>query len=172
MDERIARLIARQEIEDCLFRYMRGQDRLDAALQCSAFHSDATVDYGFYQGAGLDFVAFAQTLLAKYGSTQHLIGQTHIVVTGDDTAHGEIYFLAYHRRFPEEGGAQDLLISGRYLDSYTRRDGIWRIATRSEVVDWTRTDAAADDWFDRTPKALKGGKGKADPSFGMDFFPR
>lgn len=170
MDEGIAGLLARREIEDCLFRYMRGQDRLDRALQQSAFHDDATVDYGFFTGSGTDFVAFAQDLLAtRYVNTQHMIGQMHIVVDGRE-GHGEIYFLAWHRRTAEQGG-DDLLIAGRYLDRYACRDGTWRIAERREVVDWTRTDAASDIWFDRTPQALRGGRGAQDPSAGLSFAP-
>jgi hypothetical protein len=171
VDERIERLIARQDIQDCVFRYMRGQDRLDADLQRSAFHADATVDYGFWKGSGHDFVDFAQALLARYGATHHLLGQTHIVVTDADTGHGEVYFTAYSRR-RGDAGDEDLLIAGRYLDEYSRRDGEWRIATRKEVVDWTRTDPAADGWLDRTPSALRGGRGGADPSSGMAFGPR
>ncbi|HKY82389.1 MAG TPA: nuclear transport factor 2 family protein [Sphingobium sp.] len=168
MDEAIAGLLSRREIEDCLFRYMRGQDRLDAALQRSAFHEGATVDYGFFVGSGADFVEFAQKLLAdRYVATQHMIGQMHIVVDGGQ-GHGEIYFLAWHRRTAEAGG-DDLLIAGRYLDRYACRDGAWRIIERREVVDWTRTDAASDAWFDRTPQALRGGRGGQDPSAGMLF---
>jgi hypothetical protein len=172
VDERIERLIARQEIEDCIFRYMRGQDRLDAELQRSAFHPDATVDYGFWKGEALDFVDFAQGLLTRYGATQHLIGQTHIVVTDGERGHGEVYFIAYSRRFADGGAEEDLIIAGRYLDGYERRDGAWRIATRTEVVDWTHTASAADDWFHRIPSAIRGGRGEADPSFGMVFSPR
>ncbi|HKT78330.1 MAG TPA: nuclear transport factor 2 family protein [Sphingobium sp.] len=170
MEERIAGLLARREIEDCLFRYMRGQDRLDAALQTSSFHEDATVDYGFFAGTGADFVRFAQHLLAdRYVATQHMIGQMHIIVEGEE-GHGEIYFLAWHRRKAEQGG-EDLLIAGRYLDRYSCRDGAWRIAERREVVDWTRTEPASDGWFDRTPQALRGGRGEGDPSAGLSFAP-
>lgn len=173
MDRAIARLIARQAIEDCVFRYMRGQDRLDAGLQKSAFHDGATVDYGFYRGAGSDFVDFAQSLLARYGATHHQVGQVHInvgdiEVAGDAEAQGEIYFIAYHRR-SGENGPEDLIIAGRYIDRYACRDGRWGIVERKEVVDWTRTDPAADDWFHRTPNVLRGGRGKADPSFGIDL---
>jgi len=169
MDDRIERLIARQDIQDCIFRYMRGQDRLDAELQRSAFHPDATVDYGFWKGSGHDFVDFAQGLLTRYGATQHLIGQTHIVVTDADHAHGEVYFIAYSRRHADGGAEEDLIIAGRYLDAYSKRDGEWRIATRKEVVDWTHTAPAADDWFARVPTALRGGRGSDDPSYGMAF---
>ena len=109
-----------------------------------------------------EFVDFAQALLARYPSTWHMTGQMLIELDGD-RATGEIYFHAWHRRDAGEG-LQDLQIAGRYLDRYERRDGRWAIVHRREVVDWTRTDPAADDWFDRTPAALRGGRGGSDPS--------
>lgn len=156
----VAELADRAAILDCSVRYMRGQDRLDAALQVSAFHDDATVDYGFFAGAATDFVAFAQGLLARYPATWHMIGQSLIEVDGDE-ARGEVYFHAWHRRLAE-GGPEDLQISGRYVDRYARRDGGWGIVHRVELVDWTRTDMARDDWLARTPKALLGARGGAD----------
>ncbi|WP_439533797.1 nuclear transport factor 2 family protein [Polymorphobacter sp.] len=158
----LAELADRMAILDCSARYMRGQDRLDAAVQKSAFHPGATVDYGFYVGTAEDFVDFAQALLARYPSTWHMIGQSLISIQGDE-ASGEVYFHAWHRRMADDA-PQDLQISGRYIDRYARRDGAWAIVHRSELVDWTRTDAAADDWLQRTPNALRGGRGGDDAS--------
>ncbi|MES2290702.1 MAG: nuclear transport factor 2 family protein [Pseudomonadota bacterium] len=157
-----AELADRAAILDCVAQYMRGQDRLDGALQKASFHPGATVDYGFFTGSAADFVDFAQELLTRYPSTWHMTGQSLIDLNGD-RATGEIYFHAWHRRDAGEG-LQDLQISGRYLDEYERRDGAWAITHRREIVDWTRTDPAADDWFDRTPKALRGGRLGTDPS--------
>ena len=162
IDPVFAALADRIAIQDCVARYMRGQDRLDAALQKGAFHPDARVDYGFFVGSAAEFVDFAQTLLAWYHATWHMTGQMLIEIDGD-RATGEIYFHAWHRRDGDEG-PQDLQIAGRYLDVYERRDGRWAIVHRREVVDWTRSDPAADDWFDRTPAALRGGRKGNDPS--------
>ena len=149
-------------IAELTTRYMRGQDRLDADLQASAFHSGAIVDYGFTAGESVAFVALAQNLLRRYPATWHMVGQSLIEVSGDQ-ATGEIYFHAWHRRDVGER-LQDLQIAGRYLDVYERRDGAWGIIHRREVVDWTRTDPAADDWLVRTPDALRGGRDGADLS--------
>lgn len=152
----------RMAILDCSVRYMRGQDRLDPELQRGAFHPGATVDYGFFTGTADDFVDFAQGLLARYPVTWHKIGQSLITLDGD-AATGEVYFHAWHRRDAGDG-LQDLQIAGRYLDQYARRDGAWGIVHRREIVDWTRTDPAADDWFARTPNALRGDRSGRDPS--------
>ena len=49
-DRRLDDLLARAEIHELLCNYMRGQDRLDAALHRSVFHDDATTNYGFFKG--------------------------------------------------------------------------------------------------------------------------
>ena len=80
-----------------------------------------------------------------------------------DIAFGEIYFQAFHR-IVQDGAEQDLFISGRYVDRYERRAGVWKIAHRSELVDWARTEPAADDWLKATPEVLVGHRGDADLS--------
>lgn len=152
-------LVARQAIGQCSIDYMRGLDRLDAAAQGAAFHDDATVDYGFFSGKAADFVSFAQDLLRRYEKTLHMLGQVDISLSGDGrTADGEVYFSALHRT-QDQDGAQDLMIAGRYRDRYEFRDGRWAIVNRIEIVDWTRTDPARDDWFVRTPAAITGSRG-------------
>jgi hypothetical protein len=159
---RLEELIAKQEIFELSARYMRGLDRLDGALQRTVFHDDATTDYGFFKGNADDFVAFAQRALASHLANHHMLGQALIEIDGD-VAHGEVYFQAFHRII-EDGAEKDLIISGRYVDRYERRDGVWKIAARAEVNDWSRTDPAADDFFRQVPGALRGARGAADLS--------
>lgn len=156
-------LLAKDEIRDLQSRYMRGQDRLDADLQRSVFWRDSTVDYGFFQGSGDDFVTFAQDLLRGHEANLHLIGQSLIDVEGD-VAFGEVYYFAYHR-VVEGGVAQDMIVAGRYVDRYERRGGVWKIAHRSELFDWARKEKARDAFVaEQLPRALWGARGAADPS--------
>jgi hypothetical protein len=78
-----------------------------------------------------------------------MIGNSLIEFDDDDenTAYGEIYFNAYHKTI-ENGVKTDVIIAGRYLDRYERRDGIWKIAYRSEVNDWSKTEPTNDPYFD------------------------
>lgn len=153
-------LIAKDAIHDALCRYMRGQDRLDPVLHRSAFHDDAWVDCGLMNGTADEFVAFAQGFLADLGGSQHIIGQVQIAVDGD-RASGEVYFYAWHR-ITEDGAAKDLLVAGRYVDEYACRDGDWRIVRRCELVDWARTDPAADAFLADNPQLGRGGRRGAD----------
>ncbi|MCY4212724.1 MAG: nuclear transport factor 2 family protein [Gammaproteobacteria bacterium] len=138
-------LLAKQEIYELSCNYMRGLDRLDAELMRAVFHDDATVDYGFFQGSGKDFVAFAQNALKDHLANHHMIGQVNIKVDGNQAV-GEVYFQAFHK-IVRDGEEQDLFISGRYLDRYERRDGAWKISFRSEVNDWARLEADADAYL-------------------------
>ncbi len=162
----IDELLAKQEIYELSCTYMRSLDRLDAELRYTVFHDDATVDYGFFKGTGRDFVDFAQRALESHQANHHLIGQVHIDLEGD-TAYGEVYFQAFHR-INDDGEEKDLFISGRYLDRYEKRVGVWKIAFRSEINDWSRTDPATDEFLKNNKKALIGARMPEDPSYHRD----
>ncbi len=139
----LAELLAWHEIHDRLCDYMRAQDRLDPALQRSVFHADATTDYGSFAGSADAFVDYAQGVLGAHLANHHMIGQVRIDFEGE-IAFGEVYFQAFHRVVDDGGAEQDLWVSGRYVDRYERRDGAWKIAHRSELVDWLRVEPAGD----------------------------
>ena len=164
-DARVAELLAKQDIFELSVRYMRGLDRLDAPLQLQVFHDDATTDYGFFQGSGQAFVAFAQNALKDHLANHHMIGQALIEIDGD-RAVGEIYFHAFHR-IVVAGAEQDLIIAGRYIDRYERRSGVWKISYRSEINDWARSSPAADEWLKNPPTSIRGARGSADPSHAL-----
>ena len=162
-------LAARRDITAALMRYMRGQDRLDADLHLSAFHADAWVDCGLMQGTAAEFVAFAQGFLADLEGSQHLIGQVDIdLAPGADRASGEVYFFAWHR-LHEDGEAKDLCVAGRYVDESACRDGDWRIVRRRDLIDWARTDPAADGFLRDNPILPRGLRGGADFSQTRDW---
>jgi hypothetical protein len=150
----------RQEITDLSIRYMRGLDRLDLDLLKSVYHDDATDDRGFYTGSGHGLCELAVQMLASHSCNHHMLGQMAIDIEGD-VAFGEIYFQAYHRII-EDGQDVDFVVIGRYADRYERRDGVWKIAHRSELNDSCWQQPATDDWLKSTPAALRGARGAGD----------
>lgn len=162
LEDKVERLLALEEIRGLSFRYARGQDRLDASLQRSVFHDDAVLEFGYFNGGPDAFVAFAQGVLARHEMNQHLLGQMDVSVEGD-RATGEIYTIAYHRLF-QDGAPMDLFVAGRYIDTYERRAGVWKICYRAELVDWSRTEPASDSFFTVAASALRGARGQADLS--------
>ena len=166
-DDAIGELIAKEAIRGALCRYMRGQDRLDPVLHRSAFHDDAWIDCGLMSGTADEFVAVAQGFLADLEGSQHIIGQCDIAVDGE-RASGEIYFFAWHR-VREDGEPKDLSVAGRYVDEYACRDGDWRIVRRREIIDWARTDPAADGFLNDNPMLPRGARRGADFSETRDW---
>lgn len=144
IEREVRDLVARREIMKAIHAYMRGQDRLDRALQLSSFHDDADVDCGLLRGGPEAYTDFAQGLLGEMQASQHIVGQVDLNVSIDGgTASGEVYFFAWHRVANPEGD-EDLLMAGRYIDDYACKDGKWAIQRRRELIDWARQDKAAD----------------------------
>ncbi len=145
--QRLEQAADKLEIMDLSATYMRGLDRLDGETQATVFWPDAYLDYGIYEGGAHSFVEYCQTALATHKANQHMLGQIQIELDGDE-AWGEVYYQAYHRLDNDDGEPRDLYIAGRYIDRYERRDGLWRISYRAELVDWVREGPAADAWFE------------------------
>ncbi|MFW6092880.1 MAG: nuclear transport factor 2 family protein [Pseudomonadota bacterium] len=160
-------LADKQEIYELSCTYMRGQDRLDATLHRSVFWDDAWCSYGVYEGGPDGFVDFAQNALRSHASNHHMIGQVQVDVTDDDEAFGEVYYQAFHQLTDAEGSARDLFVSGRYVDRYERRGGVWKIAYRCELVDWVREEAAANAWLEGSGM-IPGARKPVDPLYHRD----
>jgi hypothetical protein len=167
----IQTVLDRAEIADLLALYCRGLDRRDEATLRSIYHDDAVEDRGegLFVGPAQDWVAWTLEVLPVFAITQHCILNSLIDIAGD-TARGETYFNAYHRfeevetakksGIPEDiswpEGGTELILAGRYLDRFERRNGRWKIAYRKMVCDWCRTQPVADEWFSSNPTAYRG----------------
>ena len=156
MDQALQALLAKQAIYELSCTYMRGLDRTDKALLLSVFFEDAYCEYGFMNGDPAAFADFAITALSDHVANHHMIGNTLIEVEGNE-AYGEVYFHAYHKVEGEQG-PQDLIVAGRYLDRYECREGVWKIAYRSERVDWSRTTPTQAPYYELMPDSLFGGR--------------
>lgn len=151
LEAEVRDLAARRDIQQAIFNYMRGQDRLDPALQMTAFHADSDVDCGLLRGDPKAYTDFAQGFLAGMGGSQHLVGQMDIIVdAAAGTGSGEIYFFAWHRMH-DEGQDYDLFMAGRYIDDYAYKDGKWAIQRRRELIDWARKDKPSDAFMADMP---------------------
>ena len=133
LEGRLRELVDRQEIHDCIVRYCRGVDRLDAEMLASAYHPDAVDDHGLYVVRPHQFAEFFLAFHKKnQKATQHIITNHYCELDGD-TAHCETYWLfaGMNREGPELS-----LGGGRYIDRMERRDGRWAIAARKCLYDW------------------------------------
>ncbi len=148
-------------------RYARGVDRLDRELLRACFHPDSQHWHGDYKGTSWGFCDEIMKMVGALEHTQHLLGTRSITVDGDH-ASGELYWIAYHRVGPDGWYAwpwarpHDLVImGGRYLDRYERRDSGWKISYRRGVHEWDtyienpprRTDDLWPDFLGRRNRA-------------------
>ena len=171
-------VLDRAEITTLLGLYCRGIDRRDEKPLRSIYHEDAIEDRGegLFIGPAQEWVAWTMSILPVFAITQHCILNILIDIEGD-VAYGETYFNAYHRFNPSNQqasqdalssrlsipddiswpeGETELILAGRYLDRFERRDNAWKIAYRKMVCDWCRTQPVADDWFRDNPTAYRG----------------
>jgi len=116
----------RADIQACLLRYTRGVDRHDRDLMLSAYWPDAFDEHGVAEGVAADFVDWAIGWHGEFQTKhQHIIANSTIEL-GDDTAHGETYYIFWG----ENREGPPTLAFGRYVDRFERRNGEWRIAHR------------------------------------------
>ena len=157
----------KQECAELVAKLARGIDRCDADLVRSCFHPDATDDHGLFKGTAADFVDWVMPLLETMERTQHVIGQSLIELAGDKAA-GESYFIAHHT-INTPDGAVLMIAAGRYLDTFERRGGAWKISHRHAVYDWNSTVPCTDGWDRDDPEnpSAYGVRGADDLSYAM-----
>ena len=134
--ERLARLeilADRQDILDCLNRFSRAMDRFDRELFLSAFHSDATIAAGVYVGGPVALYDWARALHEQGQVATHHNLLNHSCDVAGNTAHTETYYLFVGRNRDDT----NWIAGGRYMDRLERRDGTWRIALRTTVIEWS-----------------------------------
>lgn len=136
MDEALAELLDRDAIRRLQIRYFRGVDRHDLAMVTDCYWPEAEGDFKAWQGRMVEQPAFASALLkAHYANTNHVMGQCHIELAGDK-ATSETYAIASHH-LPDRGPGKAMtdIMWCRYVDRLERRNGEWRIAHRTFIVD-------------------------------------
>jgi len=165
----IAETVAKQAITDSLMRSSHGIDRQNVAVLKSAYWEDATVDYGMFKGAAMEFCEFLMPGLAAFKITQHSLSNILIELRGDSEAKAETYVRAYHHSVGEDGASNDMVVGGRYLDRMEKRGDIWRIAHRTYVMDWNTNTPGTAIW-DEGLYAQLDTRGCAHPNDPFDSF--
>lgn len=145
-------ILTRHAIQDAMARYARAVDRSDWAGVRAAYHPDAYDDHGDYKGHVDGLIHWLETRFANAENGMHFLGNCLIEQAGPDLALVETYFVSQRLRPPnaEErrtAGPKDAICRqgwGRYVDRFERRNGEWRVARRTVVLDATFTFVARD----------------------------
>lgn len=138
-------LADREAIRECLYRYSRGVDRLDADMVRSAYWPDCIDTHLNFTGNAEEFIAWAFPIMGSMDQTMHIIGNVLVSIHGDK-ADVESYFYGIHRVNLPDGGKSDVIGAGRYVDNFEKRDDEWRISKRLVVTDWFRQYPDSADW--------------------------
>jgi ketosteroid isomerase-like protein len=135
----------RLAIRELIDAYAHCADRRDAKGQMALFTEDthfavylnAKSDIPSQKLQGRDALAPVFDNLNQYEATTHFNGQSTVVLDGTE-ATGVSYCLAHH--VSVHGSARSLMVASiRYLDGFTKIDGIWYFAQRRLLVDWIET---------------------------------
>jgi SnoaL-like domain len=154
----------KQEISEVVLRYCRGVDRFDFRAVRDCYHSDGIDHHTGYDGDADGYVAWLPTVLTRFDGTMHHVGNQLVEVRGD-VAVCESYGNAHHWGTPADDPTRNFISGFRYVDRMERRDGVWRIAERWAVREWTRSIApetvrpkegvGPDPWRDTTDLVYK-----------------
>ncbi len=162
-------LLDKDAIRDLVMSYSRGVDRQDFALLRTLYTEDAIEDDhgGAYSGSADGYVDWLEDIMGRVvDNSVHLVHNHKIVLTGPDTAEGEVYVSGHSRLAQQDGSREDLTHGMRYLDHYAKSGGAWRFARRTIIVDWLT--AGPTQWAPDRPDtrdAQFGKPGPSDPSY-------
>jgi SnoaL-like domain len=167
LEDKVRQLVDRQEILDCMHRYARGVDRMDAELMQSAFFEDALDCHGPLTQSPAQFVDWWFPAQGSREATQHFIANHFADIDGDQ-AHAETYFIVTTKLRGED---EAQIFGGRYVDRLERRAGAWKIAVRVVITDWLVTAGAAE-MAQRLKNEHGGSRSRSDPSYERPLRPR
>ncbi|MBW8784532.1 MAG: nuclear transport factor 2 family protein [Novosphingobium sp.] len=157
-------MLDKQEIIECLTRFSRGMDRFDRDTYLSAFHEDAEMAAGPFVGSARDCWEWAKPMHETYQiATHHDLLNVTIDLDGD-VAHSECYYMFVARNRDESVW----LAGGRYIDRLERRDGAWKIALRTNAIEWACNPPAMPLPFADVPDIYGNGapaRDRSDPSY-------
>ena len=134
-----------QQIQQVMARYCRAIDRLDKELLKTVYWPDAVDNHGIFNGNAWEFAEYIIPMLQGMRCTMHQTSNMVIELQGDLAA-VETYVNAYHLADGENGAQHDFVVGGRYVDRFERRNGEWRIARRTFVMDWNQNLTATVLW--------------------------
>ncbi|MCX7283498.1 MAG: nuclear transport factor 2 family protein [Novosphingobium sp.] len=126
-------LAASEALRHLASAYGHAVDRRNWALLRSLYHDDAVDDHTPYYCGPVDgYIAWLPGMMADWKATMHTALSCLFAIDGDH-AQGEIAARAWHLTLD---GTRQFVAWGRYADHYARRDGVWRFARRSFILDF------------------------------------
>lgn len=139
---RLEHLEAREAVREALLAIARGTDRFDGALLASVIHADAELDMGGKMMTGAAFAAALKPPAASRPGRMHIVSNQRIDVSGD-RASTESYLVSC-QDVEIDGVRKTRIRAGRYIDRFERRAGVWKLARRTLIDEWSRVDVVGE----------------------------
>lgn len=140
-------LASREQIRDVLYSFTRYMDRADAAGLKRGYHPDAyEIHWETFTGNAHEFADHMTKAIRTVASVIHEITNPLIELDGDRAFVESRYTCRVHADFDgaPEGTWVELVVHGRYLDVFERRDGAWKIAHRRLIKEGSRVGLITD----------------------------
>jgi len=132
-------ITARNAITDRIYSYCRAMDRIDHQLGYSVWHEGGLADYGsIFNGTGREFIDWVCDMHSTMQAHSHQVANILIRLDDNNSASSEAYVTAA-LRYQQEGKLMQTTARGRYLDSWSCRDGHWKIDKRIYLHDFDQT---------------------------------
>ena len=139
VDPLLQEMLDEHQLRKLVHGYCRAVDRGDLEFLRGLYHHDAEDAHGgFSTGSANDFISQLAAARPYLKSMQHNITTVNFAIRGL-TAEGEIYTIATHTLSAGDRDV-DVIVGGRYLDRYEKRDGTWKFTERAIVADWARVN--------------------------------
>jgi hypothetical protein len=152
----------RQAITDLIYRYCRSVDRLDIPLGHSIWHQDGYADYGaaVYQGDGRGVI---DHICAQHRHTLHHSHQvSNIIIDLDGDRAGSESYVTAALRVRRGEQLKHMMVWGRYIDQWSRRDGRWGLDKRISIRDFDEVRDVTAIYEHNT-----GRRDRSDPSYSV-----
>lgn len=166
METALAALLAKEALRELNVRYCNGVDRADRPLLEDLWWPEATIDFGLFAGSARQFCEVICADNPAVEMNYHFTSNEWFELQGD-RATGKIYvFAVASTRI--DGQPHDQLIGGRYLDTYARRDGLWKFTSRRFVMDWNINQPGSANWLEGIgAAATRGQRNRGDASYAL-----
>jgi hypothetical protein len=161
MEDQLRQSLDKQAITEQIYHYSRGVDRMDRPLTRACWHGDGSADYrGMFAGSADALLDWIWQVHDGMQTHSHQMSNILIELDGDLAASETYVTVALRTR----GDAPlDLFVRGRYLDRWSRRDGIWAIDHRIHLPDHATTLPVPE----RVPAGAAGTRDRSDPSYAL-----
>lgn len=145
-----ARMEDRLEIQDVIYRWCRGIDRMDIDLIREVYHPEGVAYHGPSPRTLDELIAWIEERQPSITHSLHQAANIRIQFTGPDTALVETYMVS-RQRFADSAKETRIAIlgeeeaskpgilhvegGGRYVDRFERRNGRWAVLKRTVIVE-------------------------------------